>query len=164
MSKMRDWSIDRKAIKALVAVYGPREAARQAGISPFTVLSWCRRYKWKKADRIIRSTGVNGALAGTAKDAADSITAAMARHKEEATVDLAHYTARAARDAAKHEEPLEIARKVRDVAQVYRTLYPPEEGGEIIEGAILVGRAVVKDNPVEMLEATTGEVDEEEAR
>ena len=54
----RDFSIDRAAVKALVAVYGPREAARQAGINESTVLAWSRRYKWKKAAFIAPMKGL----------------------------------------------------------------------------------------------------------
>ena len=77
---------------------------------------------------------------------------AMANHKQEATVNLAHYAAKASKQALQVEDPLSHARQVRDVAAVYRTIYPPEDGGELIEGAILIGAGVVKDNPVEIQE------------
>ena len=32
-----------------------------------------------------------------------------------------------------------MARKVRDVAGVFQVLYPPEEGTDLIQGAILIG-------------------------
>ena len=148
----RDYSIDRRAVKALVAVYGIREAARQSGIPVGTISSWSCRFKWKKADKIL--LGTNGALSSAAiagKDAADLLTEALTRHRQDSTLHLAHYTARAAKKAAEHEDPLSIAGKVKDVAGVYGTLFPPEEGGDLIEGAILVGSIKVKDSPEEML-------------
>jgi hypothetical protein len=162
MQRYVDHSIDKGAIKALVAVYGPREAARQAGLPQGTVLYWATKYKWRKADRIPRSTGINGMSGIIPKDAGDAISDAMAQHKEEATVRLAQYTAKAARKASQLKDPLEKARNVRDVAAVYRAVWPEEQGGEMVEGAILVGGAAVRDNPVEMLALTTpGDVREE---
>jgi len=66
------------------------------------------------------------------------------------TLHLANYVEKASKDAAKHKNPLEVARKVRDVAGVYQVLYPPEEGNELIEASILVGAAKVTDNPKEI--------------
>lgn len=151
MQRFRDQSIDRQAVKALVAVYGPREAARQAGLPPGTVLAWCRRFKWKKADRITRTTGINGNSPIAHKDAAQVLTEALQKHKEDSTLHLAQFTSKAAKQASNLENPLEKARQVRDVAAIYSTLYPPDEGGEMIEAAILLGKAPVKDNPPEML-------------
>lgn len=141
-----------------MAVYGPREAARQAQLPVGTVLSWCRRYKWKKADRIPRMTGINGMSDVVPRDAGDAISEALAQHREDSTLHLAKFTAKAAKQASKLNDPLSKARAVRDVAQVYRTLYPPEEGGELVEGAILVSSGMVKDDPVEMLAGTEAEI------
>jgi hypothetical protein len=44
---------------------------------------------------------------------------------------------------------------VRDVASVYNTIWPAEGESELIEGAILIGAAPVKDNPQEMLAKAT---------
>ena len=148
----RDWSINREAVKALVAVYGPNETARQTGIPRGTVMSWCRRYKWKKSGTLIHTSGINGNPGVASKDAADAISEVMAKHREKSTVHLAEYVHRASRVAAKTSKPLDVARKVRDVASVYHTLYPPEQGGELLEGGILIGMDKVTDNPKEMLE------------
>jgi hypothetical protein len=74
-------------------------------------------------------------------------------------MNLALYVDRAAKKAARHEEPLAISRQVRDVASVHKTLWPVEEGGELIEGAILVGTAKVTPNTME-IEAMAREVDD----
>lgn len=151
MQRVRDHSIDRMAVKALVAVYGPREAARQSGLPTGTVLGWCAKFKWKKADRIVRGTRAHENNPMTGKDPAQVLTEALQNHKDESTLHLAKYVEKASKAASKSEKPLEVARQVRDVSQVYKTLYPPEEGGEMIEGAILVGGMKVKDDPQEML-------------
>ena len=152
--RKRDHSVDRAALKALVAIFGPREAARQSNIPFGTVASYCYRYQWKKAKGFKPTTGINREAVETNKDAADAIAEAMASHKQEATVNLAHYAAKASKQAVEVADPLSHARAVRDVAAVYRTIYPPEDGGEMIEGAILIGAGVVKDNPVEIAERT----------
>jgi hypothetical protein len=151
MQRFVDRSVDRQAVKALVAVYGPREAARQAGLPFGTVSSWCRRFSWKKAARIERTTGINGASLIAGKDAADALSDALNSHKEASTLNLAKFTERASSKAARHGDPLSVARNVRDVAQVYRTVWPVQEEGSIIEEAILIGTAKVTDNPQEML-------------
>ena len=153
-SRKRDFSLDRTAVKALVAVYGPREAARQANLPVGTVLSWSRRYKWKKASFIPRGTGINGDKPGDGRDAGDVLRDALEKHREESTLHLAKFTANASKQAAKSTNPLDVARKVRDVAGVYATLWPAEEGSELMEGAILIGAAKVTDNPREMLAIT----------
>lgn len=153
--KRRDWSINREAVKALVAVYGPREAARQAKIPYGTVAQWCMKFKWKKASRLIHTSGKNGDPSVPMKDdAGDALVKALRSHKEVSTLNLAHYTARAARQAANLKDPLDKARNVRDVATIYDKLWPQESQTELIESAILIGSAVVKDNPQEMLAAT----------
>jgi hypothetical protein len=145
-----DKSIDKSAIKALVAVYGALEASKQSGIPFGTIKSWCFRYGWHKVKLPPRP---KGSLPISNKDPAEALEAALLQHRDSSTLHLAQYTARAAKKAANHEKPLEIARAVRDVAQVYKAVWPPEEGGEMVEGAILVGNAIVKDNPAEMLAA-----------
>ena len=95
--------------------------------------------------------GVNGMLNEHVKDAAEMLTDAMAAHREESALNMAKFAARASKQAANLSDPLSKARAVRDVAMVYSTLWPPLDGGEMVEGAILIGGAVVKDNPTEML-------------
>jgi hypothetical protein len=150
-AKPVDKSVDKAAVRALVAVYGGREAAKLSGLPLGTVLSWCYRYGWRKAKVPMRP---RGGLPISGKGPVEAIVDALEKHKEESTMHLAEFTARAAKKAAKHADPLSVARNVRDVAHVYRAVWPEEEGGEMVEGAILVGTAQVKDDPVEMLAET----------
>lgn len=141
-------SVAMQAMKALVAVYGPREAARVSGIPSGTVCSYASVHKWKKAaiNRPANTVGTTGQ-----RDVTDVLIAAMEKHKQESQLHLAEYTANASRKAAEHRDPLEVARKVRDVAGVFQVLYPPETEGGLIEGAILIGEAKVTLNPQETL-------------
>lgn len=140
--------VDRKAIKALVTLFGPREAARQAGLPEGTVTRWAAQFGWKKA-----------IVADTRKDAGDMITDAVQNSKKVSTVHLARFVERAAVDAAdetKTPKPLDVARQVKDVAAIYGTLWPHQKQAGIIEGAILIGGAVVTDSekPVRGKEVT----------
>lgn len=145
--KMKHDAVGMQAMKALVAIYGPREAARVSGIPAGTITSYASQFKWRKAaiTRPANKVGTTGA-----RDVTDVLIAAMQKHKEESMLHLAEYTANASRKAAEHGNPLEVARKVRDVAGVYQVLYPQEEDGGLIEGAILIGEAKVIPNPEEI--------------
>ena len=144
-----DKSVNKEAVRALVAVYGAAEAAKQSGVPFGTVKSWCFRYGWHKIRHLPRAK-VTCAISN--KGPVEALISAMEKHREESSLNLAAYTAKASRKAADHADPLAIARNVRDVASVYSTVWPPDEGGEMVEGAILVGGAPVKDDPSEMLE------------
>ncbi len=130
-----------------MAIYGPREAARKAGIPEGSVLRISSQRKWKKAVGFRPSEVVPA----DAPDVGDVIAKAMAQSKEQSALHLAQYTQKASKKAAEHKDPLEVARKVRDVAGVYQVLFPPEEETSLIEGSILVGEALVTDNPQEIL-------------
>jgi hypothetical protein len=127
-------NVDRKAVKALIALFGPREAARQAGLNENTVLFWAAKFGWKKAS-----------LKAMPKDAGDLITEAVQRSKRMSTAHLAKFTERAAFKASEHPDPLSIAKQARDVAGVYTAIFPPKESGGLIEGEILIGGATVSD-------------------
>jgi hypothetical protein len=102
------------AIRALITIYGPREAARKAGVPEGTVLAYASTHKIKKA------TGFKTAEPDVAKVLED----AFAKDREDSARNLAEYTRKASRQAAEHSDPLEVARKVRDVAGVYSVLWP----------------------------------------
>lgn len=135
---------DMSGLKALVAIYGPREAARRANVPEGTMLYYASRHKWKKA------TGFRDEKERP-KDGGDVVSEVLIRSREESTINLAEYTRKASKKAAEHKDPLEVARKVRDVAGVYQVLFPAEEGNELIEGSILIGEAAVTDNPEEIM-------------
>jgi hypothetical protein len=145
---------EKAALKALVTLHGPREAARVAGIPFGTVSSMCFKYKWKKATGFAPPS--DHPLGG--KDAADVIRESLERHRSDSTLNLAKYVDKAARDAAKHKDPLEVARKVRDVAGVHQILFPKEDEGGLIEGEILIGARQVTINTEEVA-ARAKEVD-----
>jgi hypothetical protein len=150
MERYVDHSVNKQAVKALVAVYGPYEAARQSGLPLGTIKTWCWRYKWKKAKVLPIGTGINGNTLIAGKDAAQALIDALQSHKEASTLNLAKFTEKASRKAAEHKDPLSMARNARDVAQVYKTVWPVEKEEGMIEEAILIGSAKVTDNPKEI--------------
>lgn len=132
---------DLSAVKALVTLFGPREAARQAGIPAGTVTRWACQFKWKKA-----------IVSDVPKDAGDLIAEAVQKSRQLSTAHLARFTERASAQAAESRDPLQISKQARDVSHVYRTLWPAKkDGSELIEGAILMGGAMVEDLPDEPL-------------
>jgi hypothetical protein len=138
---------EKAALKALVTMHGPREAARVAGIPFGTVSAMCFKYKWKKA-AFTALPASNSNLAG--KDAADVIRESLERARNDSTLNLAKYVDNASRKAAQSKDPLEVARKVRDVAGVHQIIFPREEEGGLIEGEILIGAAKVTINSEEV--------------
>lgn len=84
------------------------------------------------------------------KDPSDMLKESLENSRVNSTLHLAKYVEKASEKAAKHTDPLEVARKVRDVAGVYQVLYPPEEETGLIEGSILIGAAKVTDDPKEI--------------
>jgi len=51
---------------------------------------------------------------------------ALSRLKSESQFNLATYSAKASAEALKADKPLEISRKVKDVADIHKTLFPAE--------------------------------------
>jgi len=151
MMRVRDWSINRDAVKALVVVYGPAEAARQAKLPLKLVYRWAHRFGWKKAERLVRTSGYNGTHALAGKDAGDVLAMALRNHKEESILNLAQYIVDASREAKKSKCKLDVAKQVRDVAMVHQVVFPAEKKPPLIEAAILINTSVVRDNPPEML-------------
>jgi hypothetical protein len=139
---------DKSAIKALVTVYGIREATRMSGLPFGTVSGWAFKYQWKRAKVGIKAGGEPKGL-----DAGDMLKEALEKSKEASTLNLAKFTEKASLKAAEHRRPLEIARKVKDVASVYSTLWPVEEQNGLIEGGILIGTQEVRLDSKEIEEA-----------
>jgi|SRR5215831_19690752 len=151
MMRVRDQSINMDAIKALCVVYGPTEAARQAKLPIKRVCRWAYRYGWKKAERLVRTSGYNSGHAIASKDAGDLLTRALQNHKDESILNLAAFVAGAAKEAKRTKKKLPIAKQVRDVSTIFRNVFPAEKEDSLIAAAILVGSSEVKDDPVEIL-------------
>lgn len=146
------------ALKALVTVYGPREAARVAGIPFGTVASMAFKYQWKKKSFPPPQRKTDNL---TGRDAGDLLAEALEKHRSDSTLNLAKYVDNAAKKAAQSADPLEVARKVRDVAGVHQIIFPKDEEGGLIEGAILIGTEKVEIDPEEIAAAQATIIDAE---
>jgi hypothetical protein len=87
-----------------------------------------------------------------------SLAAILAERKDRTKLGLSKYAAEAAEQAAEHRDKLGIAGKVKDVAGVHKRLWPEETHNELIDGAILIGLAEVKEAPTDYFDAETGEI------
>ena len=148
-------SAELDALKTLVAVYGPREAARIAQIPYGTIASYSVKFKWKKIE-LKKPQSHKDNVQG--KDSADLLAEALEKHRNDSTLHLAQYVANASKKAATHGDPLEVARKVRDVAGVHQIIFPRDEEGGLIEGAILIGTEKVELDQREIEDARAKEV------
>jgi hypothetical protein len=146
-----------ETVKTLVVAFGPREAARQSGINPFTVLSWCRRYNWKKADKTAPKQLHSNAIKFT-KSPSEAVETAILSHKGRSRLAMGKYTAEASERAASSNGDLSKARHVRDLAAIYQTVWPEEKSGNLLAIGVLVGTSPVTDDPEQDAKATTIDV------
>jgi hypothetical protein len=135
-----------ETIKTLVVAYGPREAARQAGISENTVLSLAKRKGWKQAGQIISTVrGPKLPQSNAIASPSVALETALNSHKSRSIHALGKYAAEAAEQAAAAENKIQIAGKVRDIAGVHATLWPTEAKAGLLRVGILIGTEQVTD-------------------
>jgi len=113
---------------AYVAGIGLRELARKMNIPEGTVLAHAKRHGWTQQIQIAtREVEVMQSDAITpVQSVPQSLAAILAERKERTKLGLSKYTAEAAEDAANHPDKLGIAGKVKDVADVHKTIWPAE--------------------------------------
>lgn len=166
-SRKRDKDLNLEALETLVVTFGPREAARQAGMSANTVLSLAKRKSWKKASSQV-AANTEGTLEASSQvpsggkqmrlqgrkekeipslpicnqSAGKALSTVLSRLKANSTMNLALYSEKASAAALKEKKPLEISRKVKDVADIHKTLWPTEaESKNILQiGFIISGK------------------------
>ena len=145
MQRIQDRSINRDAVKALVLLHGQTKAAKLAGMNLNTVLSLAKRHGWTKHQQVT-VTAKNDSAIICNRPATDVLVNVLTQARENSTLGLARFAEKAAKQASSSKNPLEIARKVRDVAAVHNTLWPAERHTEIIQASILLGKAQVRDD------------------
>ena len=93
-----------------------------------TVLAHAKRHGWTQQIQIAtREVEVMQSDAITpVQSVPQSLAAILAERKERTKLGLSKYTAEAAEDAANHPDKLGIAGKVKDVADVHKTIWPAE--------------------------------------
>ena len=79
---------------------------------------------------------------------AHALANVFSERKHRTKLGLSKYAAEAAEQAAEHRDKLGIAGKVKDVADVHKTLWPEENQREpILNLAILTGQIQLRDSP-----------------
>lgn len=156
-SRKRDPRINEESLRTLVIAFGPRAAAREANMNVNTVLSLARRRGWKKANASQSSDAshpqeVNStsAICETKQEStqdsictqspASSLALALQNLRTRSTHNLATYVDKASRVAADSDNPLQISRKVKDVSDVHKAIWPNEgQRNDILQIGILIG-------------------------
>ena len=105
-----------------------REIARKMNIPEGTVLAHANRHGWTQQIQVAtRELSVMQSDAITpVQSVPQSLAAILAERRERTKLGLSKYTAEAAEDAANHPDKLGIAGKVKDVADVHKTIWPNE--------------------------------------
>jgi hypothetical protein len=127
---------------AYVSGIGLREIARKMNIPEGTVLAHAKRHGWTQ--QIQAATGQLTVMQSNAikpvQSVPQSLAEILAERKDRTRLGLSKFAAEAAEQAAEHQDKLEIAGKVKDVAGVHKTLWPEEnQPRPIIDLAILIG-------------------------
>jgi uncharacterized protein YjcR len=120
-----------------------REIARKMNIPEGTVLAHAKRHGWTQQIQVATHE-----LAVMQSDAITpvqsvprSIVAILSERKDRTKLGLSKYTAEAAEQAAEHRDKLGIAGRVKDVADVHKTLWPEQrEQNTILNLAVLTGQ------------------------
>jgi uncharacterized protein YjcR len=107
---------------------GLREIARKMNIPEGTVLAHAKRHGWTQQIQIAtREVEVMQSDAITpVQSVPQSIASILNERKERTKLGLSKYTAEAAEHAANHPDKLGIAGKVKNVADVHKTIWPAE--------------------------------------
>ena len=105
-----------------------REIARKMNIPEGTVLAHAKRQGWTQQIEVAtREVEVMQSDAITpVQSVPQSIASILNERKERTKLGLSKYTAEAAEHAANHTDKLGIAGKVKDVADVHKTIWPAE--------------------------------------
>jgi hypothetical protein len=111
---------------ASAAGIGLREIARKMNISEGTVLARAKRHCWTQQIQV--ATGQLAVMQSDAitpvKSLPQSLAAILSERKERSRLGLSRFAAEAAKQAAEHRDKLSISGKVKDVADVHKTLWP----------------------------------------
>jgi hypothetical protein len=165
----RETQAKHEMIRSLVLLYGPREAARQLGISSGTVTELAARKGWRQATAAPScATGSATSARSTASAAdpsgqspqnpnpsnpiqspvspSDAIAVALSSHKQRSTAALGQFVAEASEEALQGKDRLGKAKRVRDVAAIHTSLWPAESRPALLAVGILIGSVPVPDS------------------
>jgi hypothetical protein len=135
---------------AYAAGIGLREIARKMNIPDGTVLAHANRHGWTQQIQV--ATGQQSDAITPVQSVSQSLAAILSERKERTKLGLSKFTAEAAEEAAEHRDKLGIAGKVKDVADVHKTLWPNQpETNQILNLGVLIGN--IEPKPPERIES-----------
>ena len=151
--------VNKEALRLLVLQHGQREAARIAGLSENTVMSWARRYNWTA-----RKTH---AQPGTAL-IADSVEAQLQRDSIETKVGFSQSARRVAKSLATKSERALLDKDTAQAAKHWHGIASGVHGWEEkqAQANVMVNIALLGIDPSEIevegrtIEQTSNETDE----
>jgi hypothetical protein len=131
---------------AYAAGIGLLEIARKMNIPEGTVLAHAKRHGWTQQIQV--ATQQQSDAITPVQSVPQSLAAILSERKNRARLGLSQYAAEAAEQAAEHRDKLGISRKVKNVADVHKTLWPEENQREpILNLAVLTGQIQLRDSP-----------------
>jgi len=106
-----------------------------------TVLAHAKRHGWTQQIQAATSElAVQSDAITPVQSVPQSLAEILAERKDRTKLGLSKYTAEAAEQAAEHRDKIGIAGKVKDVADVHKTLWPAENQPQpILNIAFLTG-------------------------
>ena len=146
-------NVDWPAVRVLAVAVGVREAARQMGISQDAVRQRSKREGRMASPKTVTRRALAKPLTSVSPNVlspAHALANVFSERKHRTKLGLSTYTAEAAGQAAVHRDKLGIAGKVKDVADVHKTLWPNQpETNQILNLGVLIGtiRPVKPDDP-----------------
>ena len=129
---------------------GLREIARKMNISEGTVLAYAKRHGWTQQIQV--ATQQQSDAITPVQSVPQALAAILSERKERTKLGLSKFTAEAAEEAAEHRDKLGIAGRVKDVADVHKTLWPNQpETNHILNLGVLIGN--IRPEPPERIES-----------
>ncbi len=133
-----------------VSGVGLREIARKMNIPQGTVLAHAKRHGWTQQIQV--ATGLQSDAINPVQSVPQALAAILSERKERTKLGLSKFTAEAAEEAAEHRDKLGIAGRVKDVADVHKTLWPNQpETNHILNLGVLIGN--IRPEPPERIES-----------
>jgi len=123
---------------AYVSGIGLREIARKMNIPEGTVLAHAKRHGWTQQFQV--ATQQQSDAITPVQSVPQSIASILSERKDRTKLGLSQYAAEAAEQAAERRDKLSISGKVKDVADVHKTLWPEQpETNHILNLGVLIG-------------------------
>lgn len=123
---------------AYVSGIGLREIARKMNIPEGTVLAHAKRHGWTQQIQV--ATQQQSDAITPVQSVPQYLVAILSERKDRTRLGLSRYAAEAAEQAADHRDKLSISGKVKDVADVHKTLWPNQpETNQILNLGVLIG-------------------------